>query len=100
MDRLTEFYGGIWGLSVKAAENGYDRYSVYSKLAAYEDIGPTPEQLLEIDKMYADMCREVAELKKRDKSISREVIHGKYHCPICGKVFGPGYCNNCGQKLY
>lgn len=69
-------------------------------LKAYEDIGLTPEQLLEIDKMYAEKCREVAELKKRDKAISREVIHGKYHCAVCGKVFGPGYCSNCGQKLY
>ncbi len=38
---------------------------VCERLAAYEDIGPTPEQLLEIDKMYAEKCREVAELKKQ-----------------------------------
>ena len=33
------------------------------ELKEYKDIGPTPEQLLEIDKMYSDKCREVAELK-------------------------------------
>lgn len=38
---------------------------VCERLAAYEDIGPTPEQLLEIDKMYSDMCREVAGLKRQ-----------------------------------
>lgn len=41
---------------------------VCERLAAYEDIGPTPEQLLEIDKMYAEKCREVAELRAELKA--------------------------------
>lgn len=75
MERLTEWHGGIWGLSVKAVENGYDRYSVYSKLAAYEDICPTPGQPLEIDKIYLKKCEiylkkceEVNRLKKQLES--------------------------------
>lgn len=35
------------------------------RLAEYEDIGLIPEQLLEIDKMYSEKCREVAELRKQ-----------------------------------
>jgi len=39
------------------------------RLAEYEDIGLTPEQLLEIDKMYLEKCREVAELGKQQRWI-------------------------------
>jgi len=39
------------------------------RLAEYEDIGLTPEQLLEIDKMYSEKCREVAELRKQQRWI-------------------------------
>jgi len=49
----------------------YDGEAI-NKLAAYEDIGLTPEQLLEIDKLYADKCREVADLKaKYEKTFER-----------------------------
>ncbi len=34
------------------------------RLAEYEDLGVTPEQLRQIDGMYADRCREIAELRK------------------------------------
>lgn len=36
---------------------------ICERLAQYEDLGVTPEQLKEIDKMYAARCREVAELE-------------------------------------
>lgn len=36
----------------------------FKRLAEYEDIGLTPEQIGEIDKLYAEKCREVEELKK------------------------------------
>lgn len=39
----------------------------FERLAQYEDIGLTPEQLLQVDKMYADRCREIAELERRIK---------------------------------
>lgn len=38
MERLTAFNNGIWGMSVKAVADGYDRYSVFSKLAGYENL--------------------------------------------------------------
>lgn len=37
---------------------------VCTRLAAYEDLGVTPEQIKEIDRLYAEKCREVVELKR------------------------------------
>lgn len=34
------------------------------RLAEYEDIGLTPEQLKEVDRLYAEKCKEMAELEK------------------------------------
>lgn len=34
------------------------------KLAQYEGLGLTLEQIMEVDRLYAEKCREVAELKK------------------------------------
>ncbi len=36
----------------------------FKMLHEYEDTGLTPEQIREIDKLYAEKCKEVAELKK------------------------------------
>lgn len=38
-----------------------------NRLAEYEDIGLTPEQLLQVDKMYADRCSEIAGLERKIK---------------------------------
>ena len=35
-----------------------------NRLRQYEDTGLTPDQILEIDELYAEKCREVAELQK------------------------------------
>lgn len=47
-ERLTEFRNGIWGLSVQAIKRGFDTYSAYSKLAAYEDIGLSPDEITDM----------------------------------------------------
>lgn len=36
-----------------------------SKLAEYEDTGLAPEQIRQIDELYAEKCRELAEERKR-----------------------------------
>lgn len=36
-------------------------------LATYEDTGLTPEQIIEMDKLYAEKCRELLEYKRLDK---------------------------------
>lgn len=53
MSRLTEFRDGIWGLSVDAVREGYDRYSVFSRLAAYEDTGYRPEDIVFFNKCFS-----------------------------------------------
>lgn len=35
-----------------------------NRLRQYEDTGLTPDQICEIDKLYTEKCREVAELQK------------------------------------
>ena len=67
MKRLTyEKENGEWGL------NGYDikkvpkeLYGAICKLHEYEDLGLTPEELRQIDDMYAVRCKEISDLKKQ-----------------------------------
>lgn len=42
---------------------------VCNKLAAYEDTGLDPEQIREIDRLYSEKCRELAEEKKKHRWI-------------------------------
>lgn len=44
---------------------GLFTWQAIDRLAAYEDLGVTPEQIKEIDRLYAEKCREVVELKRR-----------------------------------
>ena len=39
--------------------------SALKELKEYRDIGPTPEQLKEVDRLYLEKCREVDELKRK-----------------------------------
>ena len=59
MDRLTIQCNGQW---IPKHESLVQK--CFDRLAAYEDIGLTPEQLWEVDKLYAEKCKEVAELMK------------------------------------
>lgn len=38
------------------------------RMKEYEDIGLTPKQLMEVDKLYAEKCKELAELQERSFS--------------------------------
>ena len=38
--------------------------TIYWALKEYEDLELTPEQIREVDRLYAEKCKEVAELKK------------------------------------
>ncbi|MBS6723686.1 MAG: hypothetical protein KH268_11965 [Clostridiales bacterium] len=81
-------------------------------LAAYEDTGLTPEQIRQIDRLYEEKCREVAELRQRETAILPENIKGNKKdngrllfgtCPKCKtrvtNVESGNYCQNCGQRL-
>lgn len=47
----------------KSVEECLEWKNVLERLAGYEDIGLTPEQLREIDKLYAEKCNELADAK-------------------------------------
>lgn len=70
MDRLTKESdnGGLaftFDLDVTCKPSEIDKIvKLGEKLKAYEDTGLTPEQLREIDKLYAEKCKELAELQK------------------------------------
>ena len=101
MERLTELHDGIWGISVKAIENGHDRYSAYSRLAAYEDTELTPE---EIKAACEKQTPRKVELRKIKRDFSNNPIQISGICPVCkayvsSKPVGDSYCFNCGQKL-
>ena len=52
---------------IAITENTYERiYAVAKKLLDYEDTGLTPDQIRQMDALYTEKCREVAELRERD----------------------------------
>lgn len=55
----TEAFGGF--------DNAYEqvKYEFLKELRRYRDTGLTPEQIREIDKLYAEKCRELAEVKQQ-----------------------------------
>ncbi len=59
MDRLTYRDG-----NGKAYFTDSNLEECSERLAAYEDLGITPEQMVEIDKEYTKLCEEIAELRK------------------------------------
>lgn len=44
---------------------------VCEQLGAYEDIGLTPEQITEVDHLYAEKCKELEELKRLSEAYSK-----------------------------
>ena len=90
----------------------HNKQELVDALAAYEDTGLTPEQLRQIDRLYAEKCRQLAELQQRNTAILPENIKGNKKdngrllfgtCPKCktrvSNVEGGNYCQNCGQRL-
>lgn len=61
MERLTHKARYETGYNLN---RGLFTWQAIDRLAAYEDLGVTPEQIKEIDRLYAEKCREVVELKR------------------------------------
>lgn len=130
MERLTEWYdnGISEGVLVKEKRGEKeikvlfkeidDGYIGMCNLKAYEDTGLTPEQIREIDRLYAEKCRELAKLRQRDTAKRPEKSTNfydgfevrNYVCPTCGKEiadegiiekidYRPEFCSDCGQRL-
>lgn len=57
-------------ISVKAVKE--EAMTLYWQLKKYEDIGLTPEQIRELDRLYLEKCLEVTALKKQQRWIPVE----------------------------
>lgn len=78
MERFTEWIGGHG-----AGKPGKD---CYTQLAKYEDTELTPEQVFEMDRLYSEKCKELAESEKKNASILKEILREieKLSCPAEG----------------
>lgn len=121
MERLTEWYdnGLREGVLVKEKrgeketkvlfEEIDDGYHAMCVLKNYEDTGLTPEQIREIDRLYTEKCREVAELRQRDIPVKvkpLEIYHPVGYrvgmCPKCDAIvrdYANQFCGECGCRL-
>lgn len=111
MERLTKTYeDGTHNVAdtLPCGENSWEfKRILLEALGEYEDLGVTPEQVREIDRLYIEKCREVAKLKKKQtpmKPVTWDLTN-RADCPVCGgmvrgigKPFGD-WCSKCGQKL-
>lgn len=109
MERLThERTNGI--------KTGYwspnKKQELVDTLAAYENTELTPEQIIEMDKMYTELAKEVMQLREKGTALALENIKCAKKkegylsfgtCPKCKRrvsnVEGGNYCQNCGQRL-
>lgn len=108
MERLTQWVDGNKAIPrVDLRKCGYEKCA--TQLARYEDTGLAPEQIREIDYLYAEKCREVAELQQRDTPVKVKPI-GINHsigsrvgvCPKCDAIvhdYADRFCRECGRKL-
>lgn len=131
MERLTQrMAGGILlrkelDICVETPEDFYNLQHVLSIIADYEDLGVTPDQIQEIDKLYLEKCEEVNRLKEkqtpkepRDKqsipdveligicqACGRPVIDAFEHCPyetpcgFCSKFDKPCTEHSCKKPI-
>ena len=103
-ERVSGIKTGYWSSSKKQ--------DLVDRLSEYEDTGLTPEQIRQIDDLYAEKCREVAELRERDTAKEPEEIRdafgdGRLICPNCrnsvinyfNRSRPPRFCMICGQRL-
>lgn len=87
---IAVFYRNLWAIA-----------DLRERLKRYEDTGLTPEKIVEMDKMYQELGKEVMELRKRN--LKREIVHkyGAVWCPNCDEYVETyyDYCPYCGQAL-
>lgn len=65
MERLTQRIGEYVFLSDEKHPDIINK--AYRKLAAYEDTGLSPEQIVEMDKLYSEMAAELGKYKKMEE---------------------------------
>ena len=69
---------GTWGLKKSDIKTvPVELYGAIYKLMKYERTGLSPEQIVEMDELYQEKCREVAELRKLQEAAGMEEDHGE-----------------------
>ena len=80
---------------------------VCETLARYEDTSLTPEQLIEIDRLYLEKCEEVNRLREKQmpekphKIITPPSGAVAVKCPACDETVAGAfhYCPYCGTRM-
>lgn len=60
---LSDSMDGLSGFIALFYRNLCVQAELWSRLKSYEDTGLTPDQMIEMDRLYAEKCREVAMLQ-------------------------------------
>ena len=119
MERLTKTYkdgSHAAADNLPCGENSWNyKKRLLESVGDYEDTGLTPEQIQEMDKLYAEKCKEVAELRsmlppckvgdtvyeqRTDRGFIQEYIITAIHIYPCGISYGwklkdgKGICSN------
>lgn len=87
MGRLTfKNPDGTWGLkNMDIKDVPHEIYGAICKLKDYEETGLTPRKLEEIDELYTEKCKELAESKKeveKEKMLLRDAQKEEYNKAI------------------
>lgn len=75
MGRLTwKNPDGTWGLkNMDIQDVSRELYGAVCKLKDYEETGLMPEQIVEMDELYLEKCKEVAKLQKELETLSAKM---------------------------
>lgn len=79
---------------LNVAEMAHDVRKRLEKFRPYEDTGLTPEKIQEIDRLYAEKCREVAKLRQRDIPVKVKPL--EVYRPVGYRI---GQCSKCGNTV-
>lgn len=119
MERLKEFLD--WNLKnphnvnfkmIVAKEDREETLKAMREMSDLLDTGLTLEKIIEMDKMYTELAKEVMQLREKGTAMLLENIKCAKKkegylsfgtCPKCKRrvsnVEGGNYCQNCGQRL-
>lgn len=109
MERLTmpdkPIEGGTKRTVVDAREVRKHAMTIYWQLKKYEDTGLTPEQIREMDRLYAEKCRELVECQKKQQQdwilVSERLPEGEYRVLITdGYMVTVGWLGRDSQEWY
>ena len=66
MERLTGYnsFGGVYGIGMRCGDNTDTIHAIIKRLAEYEDIGATPDELKTAVSLYIEMSQKMRKIIK------------------------------------